>query len=143
MGLDGAGEDLELEVAVSVNRQDSRDSWVGVFVADYDVSTNDRIEARTGIGSANPETAVVGHVHEVDGDVVGLGHGATSFHDVRLPLGCPAGVGDRFVEAPVEPGNRELAEVWQHQGEVRVIEGARSANPPVRTRPKVERRTRR
>lgn len=101
MGLDGAGEDLELEVAIGVNHQDSRDSWVGVFVADYHVSTNDRIETRTGIGGPDPETAVVGHVHEVDGDFVGLGHGGTSFQDVRLPSGCPAGVRDRFVEAPL------------------------------------------
>ena len=57
MGLDGAGEDLELEVAIGVNHQDSHDSWVGVFVADYHMSTNDRIEARTGIGRPNPETA--------------------------------------------------------------------------------------
>ena len=40
-----------------------------------------------------------------------------------LPLGWPARVRDRVVEAPAEPGDRDLAEVGQHEREVGVIEG--------------------
>lgn len=46
-----------------------------------------------------------------------------------LPLGRAARVGDRLVEATVEPGQGELAQIGQHQREVGVIECGEQSKP--------------
>lgn len=76
MDFQGAGENFEFEVAVCVDCHDAGDSWVGVLVADNDVSADSEVEAWLGITCTGPQVPVVGHVHEVDGDVVSIGHGA-------------------------------------------------------------------
>lgn len=75
MRLDCAREDLQLEVSVTVNRKDPGDLRVGVVVADNEMTADGGFEASADIDLANPKTAVVRHVHEVDGDVIAVCHG--------------------------------------------------------------------
>ncbi len=70
MGVDGAGQHFEFEVPVGVGRDDPRDGRVGVVTSDDDVATGDGHGAGPGVFQASPEPPVVGHVHEIDGEVV-------------------------------------------------------------------------
>jgi hypothetical protein len=76
----GAGENFKLEVAVVIDRDDPSDARVGVVVTDDNVPGDNSLDAGTGIGRTGPQASIVGHVHEVDGDVVGVRHGGSSFH---------------------------------------------------------------
>lgn len=76
MGFNVAGEYFEFDVAVVVDCRDASDSRIGVPVADHDVSIEDNVKSRSCITRSGPEVLVIRHVHEVDGDLVRIGHGA-------------------------------------------------------------------
>jgi hypothetical protein len=63
--LDTAGKDLQLEVALCVDGHDPGDLRVGIVVANDRVPPDDRLEPAANVDGSNPQTHVVGHVHEV------------------------------------------------------------------------------
>ncbi len=119
MGLDAAGQNLEFDVAVSIGGNNSRYLRVSVIVADDHMTAREHLDARPSVVRPNPKVTVIGHVHLIDGDVVGIVQGGPSSLESKLPRLCPPGVCDGIVEAPVEPAQGQLAQIRQHQSEVR------------------------
>lgn len=70
MVLNAAGKDLQLDVPVGIDGNDPRDLRVCVLVAHHHVAADRQVEAGAGVGSQGRQAPVVGHVHEVDGDLV-------------------------------------------------------------------------
>jgi len=96
MGLDTARKDLQLDVTLVVERDDPSNPGIGIVVSDHDLAPDFDRERGADIGSPHPESIVVGHGHEVDGDVVLVRHVCILLPS--LPFGPPAGVGDGIVE---------------------------------------------
>lgn len=127
MGLDTARKHLQLDVALVVERDDPSNPGIGIIVSDHDVVPDLDRERGSDIGSPRPEPTIVGHVHEVDGDVVLVRQ--VCLLRTSLPLVPPAGVGDRIVEAAVEAGESQLAQVRSNEREVRTVEGGHQREP--------------
>jgi hypothetical protein len=78
MCFDGAGEHFEFDDSVGTDRHDVGDPGLGTFVTNDGVGPDGWYESGAGVDHASEQVAVVGHVHEVDGQV------GCEVHDVVL-----------------------------------------------------------
>ncbi len=128
MLLDWAWQNLKTKEAIFGDGINPGDTRVGIVVTDDRVASDGRLESLTDVHRSRPQSAVVGHVHEVDGDVVDLSHW-TSFTWTSLTLQSPTGVGDRAIEAAIQPHQGQFGEVCEHDSEVGMVEGWEQREP--------------
>lgn len=74
MGLDRTGQHVEAKQTVVRNVIDPRHSGVGIIVTNDRVAAHRRFEPLANVGGTSPQPVIIGHVHEVDSDVAGVGH---------------------------------------------------------------------
>jgi hypothetical protein len=117
MRLDRSAEDFEFDTSFGINTKNSCDSWIGIVTTGEDELSSDGNEAGACVDDPRPETAVIGHVHKVNGNVV-----VHDYSTISLLGVFASGVRDRVIKASVQPDDRHLGYVGEHDGEVRGVE---------------------
>ncbi len=130
MRLGWATEDLKLDASVGIDAKDSGDGWVRVVASDDHELAGNWHETRACVNDPRPQTSVVGHIHEVNCNVV-----AHAFSISMLAGMFSTWVRDRIVKASVESDYRQLGQIGEHDREVRRVKRGekretRTAKPP-------------